>query len=119
MTDLAALESRAQAALEKLKKTQSDQAQSGESEARAEVEKLKSELVTVTEKLEKEERVHLALQDEFLDVCQDFGAMELDNMKSAAAGTSDDAIAELKRQHAKDIAEVDEILSKLAPIVEV
>ncbi|PIB24943.1 hypothetical protein BFP76_07255 [Amylibacter kogurei] len=126
MSEIKDLEARAEAALAKFATAASDKNASFSDKITA----LEADLTKANEALEKEERIHAALQEEFLDVCQDFGQMELDVIKStdeqnAVNGEKDAAIigasetlAELRRLRQEDIDEVDEILAKLTPIVE-
>ncbi|GHA43094.1 hypothetical protein GCM10008927_04620 [Amylibacter ulvae] len=126
MSEIKDLEARAEAALAKFATAASDK-DAGFSDK---ITALEADLTKANDALEKEERIHAALQEEFLDVCQDFGQMELDVIKTTDAqnavnGEKDAAIidasetlAELRRLRQEDIDEVDDILAKLTPIVE-
>jgi hypothetical protein len=121
MSELDSLELRANAAIAKLKTPPSPMI----SDTSEETEKLTQDVAKLKEELEKEQRVHNALQVEFLDVCQEFGAMELDHMSSADKTGSETqnedtkaGIEKLRRERERDVAEVDEILGLLTPLVE-
>lgn len=116
LSEISQLEERIYTALDALKAAPAEDA-SGE--MAQQVETLEAEKQSLQEKLDKETRTHEALQAEFLDVCQDFGQMELDQISASnTASVQNDGLEELKRQRAKDIEDVDDILAKIAPLVE-
>ena len=118
LSDISQLEDRFDKAMTALTTKIEENAAPPVSDQSERVRELEDDVSKLTEKLEKEERVHAALQEEFLDVCQDFGSMELETMAAAANADTSDELEALKRAREADIEEVDEIIAKIAPLVE-
>lgn len=135
MGDISNLEERANTAIEKMlaaKSVSETAPQPSQNAQPAPIEEpgttsqnsseLERENEVLREKLERETRTHEALQVEFLDVCQDFGAMELDIMgqkaeNSSASSSGSDQIEALKKARSDDIEEVEAVIAKIAPLV--
>lgn len=123
MSDIESLKSRARVAIAKLKGNQ--QSVEASAAAHAAQAALKAENEALKEKLEREERTHLALQNEFMDVCQEYGSMELEMIEikknpvdsQSVSTPAPDGLEALRRAREDDIEEVEKVLAKIAPLV--
>lgn len=134
MSDLETLENRLDAALWKLMdgaEAQGSDLSKKIGELNKKLRALEEDLTLAKEELDKERDAHESLKGTYQELSEDFGALELKMMAMGGDAASDTdyttpkpektpdvEIEKLKAARAQDLAELDDILTQLKPLVE-